>query len=133
VALLPENITKNISKKQKELTIIKEDIKNNLFVEKNIIGIYTTLPYSEELFSIYKYLKFDVIIFSNNDQLRISFSDFEQKFYEIQGKTINKKNIFEILQDYGRIPKKENDFYVMLNNIEKGELIDIIKDNISNE
>lgn len=128
---LPHNLLKYIKTKQNYLSIIKKDIKENLFVEKNIIGIYTELTYSKELVELYDYLKIDIIIFSNNNELKIKFNQFDKKFYEIQGKDIDIKNIFEVLYDYGGKPQKENDFYTMSNTIEKGELIELIKNNIS--
>ena len=39
-------------------------------------------------------------------------------------------SLINILVDYGGKPKEEEGFYIMLNNISKGDLIEILKTNI---
>ena len=127
---LPNNLTNYILRKKEELISIKMDL-NQIFHKNNIIGIYTLKQYSKELENIFNYFKIDILIFANQNKLMFKINNYEPKFYEIKGKNIDIENILSILMDYGGKPKQNNDFYELENNIEKGELIDIIKTNIS--
>ena len=95
-----------------------------------MIGIYCELDYSKELEKIFRHLKIDIVIFANNSELKIKFHNFKRRFFEIQGKTVDMDSLINILVDYGGKPKEEEGFYIMLNNISKGDLIEILKTNI---
>ena len=127
---LPTNIVSYITKKQEELKIIKKQIHDNTFFEKNIIGIYCDLDYNNELDRIFRHLKIDIVIFANGSNLKIKFHNFKRKFYEIQGKTVDLDSFMNILIDYTGKPKEENGFLIMQNTISQGDLVEILKSNI---
>lgn len=127
---LSENIFNYVINKKVELQKIAQIIKENLIIEKNILILPINQIDNFKL-SVLKYIGINVIIIFNDENCEIVLNNEDRKFYEIRGKSIKIKNIYNILKEFNVNWLLENNRLINHKNTDTiNEIITTIKTNI---
>lgn len=127
---LSENIQNYVTKKHIELYKIAKELKENLIIEKNVL-IFSTDKIDNFKLSVLKYIGINVIILFQDKNCEIFINNEKRKFYEIRGKSIKIKNIYNILKEFNKNwVLEENKLLNKQNTDTIEEIISTIKTNI---
>lgn len=128
--IVSENLRNYIINKKIELLKMGKIIKQNLIVEKNVL-ILPIDDINDYYNLIFKYIGISVIIVFNEKKCEIKINNQERNFYEIKGKSIKIKNIYNILKEFNQHWLLEDNTLINSNNTDTiEEIITTIKTNV---